>query len=108
MIFFFQDYPQEFNDNLYALPQTPELELAEESDHFSTVSQMRKSHSVDASYTDDDVGSLHEAVNPKLGAFNSNADKNHMSKSKSEFNLSSGRSVARSGKILNLYSKHKS
>ena len=100
------DVEQAMDDNLYALPRTPEMMLSEEADHFSVVSHMRKSHSVDASYLDDDE-SLHEAVNPKMCALGPNAGHaitgGGINKSKSEFNLAfkcADRANARNGTSL--------
>jgi len=82
-------------DNMYALPRTPDMILDDEEDNFCSASQMRKSHSIDTSYLYEDTSpSFHEAVNPKVHAARSTIIPSHLRpatnlcKSKSEYNLS--------------------
>jgi len=86
---------------MYTLPRTPVLALEDESDNFCSASQLRKSHSIDAStYLYEEAHSTFaEAVNPKINANSGAMDRNgggNLSKSKSEYNLAFG-SPTRSG-----------
>ena len=91
-------------EELYASARTPEMTMLD--DQFSMASRLRKSHSVDASYLDDDDAnddreegrdedtSLNEAVNSKMMC--SRSFISTRSKSKSDYNLAF-QSSSRSG-----------
>ena len=105
------------NDNMYTLPRTPVLALEDESDNFCSASQLRKSHSIDAStYLYEEANSAFaEAVNPKINANagqmtidrNGGGGGGNLSKSKSEYNLAFG-SPTRSGTcwLLQSHTRH--